>query len=122
MDSETDSNETINEETKKLNKTKQKDDKADAEIKAEKNLINKCKPILEWLIKYLISLVLGFLFGYAMEKAKVYEPKAIRQQMIFSRFIMLKMFLSAFATSTLSIFLAALIFKKRYLKVDLKIK
>ena len=114
MDSETDSSETINEETKKLNKTKQKNDKTNVEIKPENNLTNKCKPILECCIKYLISLVLGFLFGYAMEKAKVYEPKAIRQQMIFRRFIMLKMFLSAFATSTLSIFLAALIFKKQY--------
>jgi len=56
----------------------------------------------------------GFLFGYAMEKAKVYEPIAIRQQMIFRRFIMLKMFLAAFATSTFSIFLVAIVFKKRY--------
>jgi len=56
----------------------------------------------------------GFLFGYAMEKAKVYEPIAIRQQMIFRRFIMLKMFLAALATSTFSIFLVAIIFKKRY--------
>ena len=59
------------------------------------------------------SWVLGFVFGYAMEKAKVYEPKAIRQQMIFKRFIMLKMFLAAFGASTFSILLVAFIFKKR---------
>jgi hypothetical protein len=82
-------------------------------VKKEKNASYLCKEISQWTLKYLCSLVLGFLFGYAMEKAKVYEPKAIRQQMIFRRFIMLKMFLSAFASSTISILIFALIFKKR---------
>jgi len=49
---------------------------------------------LKWTLKYLGSTVIGFIFGYAMEKAKVYEPVAIRQQMIFNKFIMLKMFQS----------------------------
>lgn len=67
-----------------------------------------------WIVKYLISTLIGFFFGYAMEKSKVYEPKAIRQQMIFQKFIMLKIFLTSFAISTLSIFIIALVFKKLY--------
>ena len=57
---------------------------------------------------------MGFSFGYAMEKSKVYEPKSIRQQMIFQKFIMLKMFFAAFAMSTFSVFLSSLLFKKIY--------
>ena len=115
MDSETDSSAnsiktSTNEETKKLHTSKSKEDNKVEIIP----VINKCWPILKWIIKYFISLCLGFLFGYAMEKAKVYEPKAIRQQMVFQRFIMLKMFLAAFASSLSAILLVALIFKKRY--------
>ena len=117
MDSESDSssnanNNVIKEETKKLNEKKSEND--NIEIKQERNVCQICKQILIWSLKYFVSLLLGFLFGYAMEKAKVYEPIAIRQQMIFRRFIMLKMFLAAFATSTFSIFLVAIVFKKRY--------
>ena len=114
MESATDSGEKskeikkMNEEAKKLNTENEK-----IEIKQEYNDFQLCKKILEWVLKYLVSLVLGFCFGYAMEKAKVHEPKAIRQQMIFQLFIMLKMFLAAFGTSTLSILLVALLFKKR---------
>jgi hypothetical protein len=107
----------MNEETKSLNdnasNSKEIEHDNDDEVKRKRNDSGKFKQILEWSLKYLISLFLGILFGFAMEKAKVYEPKAIRQQMIFKRFIMLKMFLAAFATSTLSILLVALIFKKR---------
>jgi len=97
----------------KKDENEQKNENDGVVVKTEKNASYLCKEILQWSLKYLCSLLLGFLFGYAMEKAKVYEPKAIRQQMIFRRFIMLKMFLSAFASSTISILLVALIFKKR---------
>ena len=119
MDSESDStantiNGEVKEEAKKLNEKSSTNEKI--EIKQERNMqtFQICKQILIWSLKYLVSLLIGFLFGYAMEKAKVYEPIAIRQQMIFRRFIMLKMFLAALATSTFSIFLVAIIFKKRY--------
>jgi len=42
---------------------------------------------------------------------------AIRQQMIFNKFIMLKMFLAALCMSVLSILLIALIFKDTYSKL-----
>jgi len=76
----------------------------------------KCckKEVFLWILKYIISTLIGFFFGYAMEKSKVYEPKAIRQQMIFKKFIMLKMFLTALTISTLSVFIIALAFKKIY--------
>lgn len=37
----------------------------------------------------------GVVFGILAEKARVFEPVAIRQQMVFGNFIMLKMFLAA---------------------------
>jgi len=108
----------MNEETKSLNDNASNSKEIehhdnDDELKRKRNDSGKLKHIIEWSLKYLISLFLGTLFGFAMEKAKVYEPKAIRQHMIFKRFIMLKMFLAAFATSTFSILLVALLFKKR---------
>ncbi|XP_013406129.1 uncharacterized protein LOC106170705 [Lingula anatina] len=42
--------------------------------------------------------IAGILFGIFMEKGRVFEPKHIRYQMVFTNFIMLKMFLSAVAT------------------------
>jgi len=72
---------------------------------------------LKWLCKYLISTLIGFIFGYSMEKSHVYEPFVIRQQMILKRFIMLKMFLSALATSLIVILFFSLIFKQKYAKI-----
>eukprot|EP00961_Rhodomonas_salina_P297151 3936984-Rhodomonas_salina.1 len=42
---------------------------------------------------------MGLAFGAAMERGKVTLPVVIRQQFLFERFIMLKMFLSAAASS-----------------------
>lgn len=41
------------------------------------------------------GLGVGFIFGTALEKAKVYLPDVIRSQMVFEDFTMLKMFLVA---------------------------
>jgi uncharacterized membrane protein YedE/YeeE len=50
----------------------------------------------------------GAVFGFVSEKAKVSSPMVIRSQMEFTQFIMLKMFLSATASSTISLtFLSA---------------
>ncbi|CAL1528407.1 unnamed protein product [Lymnaea stagnalis] len=53
-------------------------------------------------IKLSVSAVSGLIFGMALEKGRVFEPHIIRQQMLFSNFTMLKMFLSASATGMLA--------------------
>lgn len=45
----------------------------------------------------------GVVFGFALEKSKVYLPEIIRSQMRFESFTMLKMFLAAMATSTIAV-------------------
>lgn len=49
---------------------------------------------------YCVSLAVGFLFGFAMNKARVIEPHVIQDQMVMSRFVMLKLFLTASGTSS----------------------
>ena len=48
----------------------------------------------------LIACCMGLVFGLAFEKSRVFEPESIRGQMIMRRFIMLKIFLAAVATSS----------------------
>lgn len=48
------------------------------------------------------STLCGVFFGVAAEKCRVHEVFVIQDQMLFDRFVMLKMFLSATATSMLS--------------------
>ena len=36
---------------------------------------------------YIVSLVVGIVFGFAMNKARVIEPSLIRGQMTFSHFV-----------------------------------
>ncbi|XP_072044614.1 thiosulfate transporter TsuA-like isoform X2 [Amphiura filiformis] len=45
--------------------------------------------------KLFVCFATGFMFGLAMEKGRVYEPRVIRSQFIYERFIMVKMFLAA---------------------------
>ncbi|KAK3595460.1 hypothetical protein CHS0354_003453 [Potamilus streckersoni] len=49
-------------------------------------------------VKLSICFIAGIVFGFALEKGRVFEPKSIRHQMVFESFIMLKMFLSATGT------------------------
>ena len=92
-------------------------DEQHVQVKEPSHKLSLAKEILTWTFKYVISTLIGFIFGYAMEKAKVYEPIAIRQQMIFQKFIMLKMFLAAMCIATASVFIAANVFKVRYNKI-----
>lgn len=46
----------------------------------------------------LIGLVMGIVFGFALEKARVFEPGMIVGQMQLTNFTMLKVFLTAVAT------------------------
>lgn len=74
---------------------------------------SRAKELIINLLQLLFSVILGYIFGWAMEKAKVHEPVAIRQQMIFQKFIMMKMFFSALATSTLIMLILSFIPKVR---------
>ena len=47
--------------------------------------------------KLIASAICGLCFGFLLEKARVFEPKAIREQFTFEMFIMLKTFLAAVA-------------------------
>jgi hypothetical protein len=49
-------------------------------------------------IAILIGLLMGIVFGFALEKSRVFEPGIIVGQMQMRSFIMLKVFLTAVAT------------------------
>merc|ERR1712159_575184 len=57
--------------------------------------------VQESLQLIVVSVLAGVLFGFAMEKSKVFQPETIRAQMDFSRWVMLKMFLTAAAVTQL---------------------
>jgi hypothetical protein len=46
-------------------------------------------------------IISGFIFGFLMQKGQVFAPMNISDQFTFDKFIMLKMFLSAAASSML---------------------
>jgi uncharacterized protein len=52
------------------------------------------------------GILMGFIFGFALEKSRIFEPGVIVGQMQLSNFIMLKVFLTAVATG--AVVLAAL--------------
>lgn len=58
------------------------------------------------LTAIIVGLVMGIVFGFLLEKARVFEPGIIVGQMQLSNFIMLKVFLTAVATG--AVVLAAL--------------
>jgi hypothetical protein len=51
----------------------------------------------------LIGTVMGVIFGFALEKTRVFEPGMIVGQMQLSNFIMLKVFLTAVATGAVAL-------------------
>ncbi|XP_072031084.1 thiosulfate transporter TsuA-like [Amphiura filiformis] len=73
-------------------------------------------PIM-WSTRYRIAVCIaaGVVFGLAMEKGRVFEPFNIRNQMLFQRNIMMKMFFSAMATSLLCLTVLSLIPSTRHL-------
>jgi hypothetical protein len=46
---------------------------------------------------------MGMLFGTAFAKSHVFEPSVIRDQFLFKRWLMLKMFLGAMGSSALCV-------------------
>ncbi|MBI1238684.1 MAG: YeeE/YedE family protein [Alphaproteobacteria bacterium] len=51
----------------------------------------------------LTGVLMGIVFGFALEKGRVFEPGVIVGQMQLSNFIMLKVFLTAIATGSLAL-------------------
>eukprot|EP01083_Nonionella_stella_P039388 107132_1 len=51
------------------------------------------------LLPTVTSILCGISFGIALNKSRIFEPLFIIEQMLFTRFVMLKCFLSAAATS-----------------------
>ncbi|UJR24636.1 hypothetical protein I4U23_006010 [Adineta vaga] len=68
-------------------------------------------------IRLLASILLGMSFGFLMNKANVYLAPTIRDQMLFKRFSMIKMFLAAVGMSMLSVVVLILINNSIYQKV-----
>ena len=61
-----------------------------------------------------LSIVLGLAFGVLMNKANVYIAPIIRDQMLFKRLTMIKMFLAAVGMSMLSVVFIILINESIY--------
>ncbi|CAC5359095.1 unnamed protein product [Mytilus coruscus] len=85
---------------------------ADSETKFpldSKTSLKQKDSALTVFLKLLITSICGIIFGFAMEKARVFEPIAIRQQMVFEMFIMLKTFLAAVAAGQLCFVILSII-------------
>lgn len=61
--------------------------------------------VLGAVLRLFSLLVLGLAFGWLFERSHVYEPDSIRQQFIFAKNIMLKMFMGAVAGACVSFFI-----------------
>src|SRR3954463_8353600 len=54
--------------------------------------------VMSLTVSILVGLAMGIVFGFALEKSRVFEPGIIVGQMQLRNFIMLKVFLTAVAT------------------------
>eukprot|EP00960_Hanusia_phi_P052694 761588-Hanusia_phi.AAC.2 len=67
-----------------------------------------------WLYAVAASIAMGLVFGAAMDMGKVTLPLVIREQFIFKRFIMLKMFLGASGSSAFFIAILSIIAPREF--------
>lgn len=66
-------------------------------------------------LKIVTSLICGVMLGIGLEKARVFDPKSVRDQMVFESFTMLKMFFTAVATAQIALSILSIIPRtKRY--------
>lgn len=65
-------------------------------------------------LKFILSTIIGGFFGIALEKGRVFEPLLIREQMSWTNFAMLKMFLCACIGSLISMTILSLIQKDKF--------
>ena len=63
----------------------------------------------EWVYGIATSCIMGLIFGMMFTKSRVFVPENIRGQFIFTRWIMLKMFLGAMGGSCFAIVIASVI-------------
>lgn len=54
-------------------------------------------------LKIVTSLICGVMLGIGLEKSRVFDPKSVRDQMVFESFTMLKMFFTAVATGQITL-------------------
>mmetsp|Transcript_14624 Transcript_14624/g.30004 ORF Transcript_14624/g.30004 Transcript_14624/m.30004 type:complete len:449 (-) Transcript_14624:32-1378(-) len=66
------------------------------------------------LFSWTVALVAGVVWGFVFEKSRVFECRAIRGQMVFERWVMLKMFLGAMGISAFCLALTAFVDKPRF--------
>ena len=69
------------------------------------------------LIQLVSSVALGIAFGILMNKANVYLAPIIRDQMLFQKLTMVKMFLAAVGMSMLSVVVVLLVNESIYQNV-----
>jgi uncharacterized membrane protein YedE/YeeE len=60
-------------------------------------------------VAILVGLLMGIVFGFALEKSRVFEPGMIVGQMQLRNFIMLKVFLTAVATGAVALYAADIV-------------
>eukprot|EP00105_Crassostrea_gigas_P021127 XP_011440155.1 PREDICTED: uncharacterized protein LOC105337220 [Crassostrea gigas] len=66
-------------------------------------------------LKIVTSLICGVMLGIGLEKARVFDPRSVRDQMVFESFTMLKMFFTAVATGQITLSILSIIPRtKRY--------
>lgn len=68
-------------------------------------------------LEIVVSVVLGMVFGVLMNRSNIHLPSTIRDQMLFKRLTMVKMFLSAVGMSMLSVVCLMIINRNIYEKV-----
>lgn len=68
-------------------------------------------------LEIVVSVVLGMGFGVLMNRSNIHLPSTIRDQMLFKRLTMVKMFLSAVGMSMLSVVCLMIINRNIYEKV-----
>lgn len=60
-------------------------------------------------LKIVTSLICGVMLGIGLEKARVFDPRSVRDQMVFESFTMLKMFFTAVATGQITLSILSII-------------
>jgi len=64
------------------------------------------------VVRAVASTMMGAVFGFSMQKGRVFEPENIRAQMVMEKFIMMKMFLSAIAAGQLTLWAGSYFFPR----------